>query len=148
MNRRFLITAVPVTGLVLAAVACGRGGGSASVPTSFSPPASYTAQASAAASAASQLAGKCQPKGMSTQAWEVKMLLDKGTRRAFYTCEAIPKGDEDAVAGCALTAAENAHKATGTSASKETGFVGALATCVSTLGASPSAAATPSASAK
>jgi hypothetical protein len=148
MNRRFLVTA-PVAGLVLAAaVSCHPGSGTgASVPTVFTPNPSYTAQASAAASAASTLATKCQPKGTSVQSWEVGMLTSKGTRQAFYTCEAIPPQDDGAVAACALTAAENAHAATGTRSSKETGFIGALAACVSSLGASPSAAPTLTASA-
>lgn len=142
--RRFLVTA---SGAVLlgAAVAACHGSTPSSVPSVFTPAASYTAQASAAASAASTLATRCQPKGQTVQAWQVSLLLRKSARQAFYTCEAIPKADDDAVAACALTAAENAHKATGTSSSKEAGFIGALAVCVSSLGASPSAAPTPTA---
>jgi len=142
MNRRFL-TAVPLAaGVLAAAVACGGNKGAAtSVPSIFTPDPSYSAQASAAASDAAALAAKCQPKGSTVQAWEVSLVLHKSARQAFYTCEAIPKADDDAVAACALTAAENAHKAAGTSASKETGFLNAMAACVNGLGASPSASA-------
>lgn len=146
MNRRFL-TAVPVAAIVIGVAACGPSGSSSpdSVPSIFTPDASYSAQASAAASAAGKLAVKCEPKDTSVQVWEVKMLTSKTTREAFYTCEAVPKGDDDAVAGCALTAAENAHKASGTSSSKETGFISALAVCVSSLGAASSASSSASA---
>jgi hypothetical protein len=143
--RRFLVTVPGAVLLGAAVVSCGHGSTPSSVPTAFTPPASYTAQASAAASAASSLATRCQPKGQSVQAWEVSLLVHKSARQAFYTCEAIPKADDSAVAACALTAAENAHKATGTSSSKEAGFIGAMALCVSNLGASPSAAPTPTA---
>jgi len=148
-RRRFLIAAPVAAGVLTAAAACHSGSGATSVPTAFSPDPSYSAQASAAASAASQVAAKCQPKGESTQAWEVSLLLHKSARTDFYTCEKIPKGDGDAVATCALTAAEKAHKASGASAAKETGFITALAACVNTPGASPSstATATPAASA-
>lgn len=137
MNRRFLAATPLALGVVAAAAGCHSGSGAgAPLPT-----ASYTAQASAAASAAGEVATRCEPKGESIQAWEAKMLLVKGTLKAFYTCEKIPKGDDAAVAACALTAAENAHKAAGTSASKETSFIAALASCVSSLGATPSASA-------
>jgi hypothetical protein len=138
MNRRFLITAVPVGGILIALAACG-GHNASGVPVSARL-SSDSAQASAAASAASELATRCQPKGETVQQWEVRMLL-KSTREAFYSCEAIPKGDYQAVGACVLTAAENAHKAGGSSASKETGFISALAACISSLGATPSASA-------
>lgn len=147
MNRRFLIAAPVAAGMLAAVVACSpSGSGATSVPTVFTPDPSYSAQASAAASDAAALAAKCQPKGDTTQAWEVSLLLHKSDRQAFYTCEKIPKGDDDAVATCALGTAENARKATGTTASKETGFLNALAACVSNLGATPSGTPTPSAS--
>jgi len=147
MNPRRFLAAAPLAAGVLAAVAaCGpnSSSGTSSVPSVFTPAASYTAQASAAVSDAALLAQKCQPKGQSVQAWEVSLLLHKSARQAFYTCEAIPEADDDAVAACAHTAAENAHKATGTSAGKETGFLNALASCVSSLGATPSASASAS----
>lgn len=144
MNRRRFLAAAPIAaGVLAAAVACGpNGSGAGPLPSVFTPDPSYSAQASAAASAASQVAAKCQPKGESTQAWEVSLVLHKSARTNFYTCEKIPKGDDDAVAACALTAAEKAHKATGASAARETGFITALAACVNTLGASPSSTAT------
>lgn len=144
MNRRFLV-ALPLAGIVLgAAVACGPSSSDpVSVPSTFGP--SYTQQASAAASDAAQLAVKCQPKGDSTQAWEAALLLHKSARQDFYSCEKVPRADDDAVAACALSAAENAHKASGTSTSRETGFLNALASCVDHLGAT--ASPSPSASA-
>lgn len=148
MNRRFL-TAVPVAALAIGIAACGPNSGYSSgdsVPSIFTPGPSYTAQASAAVSDAAQAAQKCQPKGTTTQDWEVSLLLHSSARQAFYTCEKIPKADDDAVAACALTAAENAHKAAGTSASKETGFLNAMAACVNNPGATPSATPTPAAS--
>ena len=147
---RFLAAPAIAGGVIIAVAACGpaSGNGAAShIPTAFTPSALASAtQAQAAESAVASVAGKCQPKGTSTNLWIAELLTRKSVRQAFITCEKVPPGDGDAVGACILTSAEAEHASKDPKASREAGFITALGTCVNSLGATPSASASASAS--
>lgn len=151
MNKRFLFTAGPLAGLVIAAAAaCGPSGASTGASAS-SAAARVSAEASstqvqAARASALALIGPCQPKGSSVTAWEVSWALHPvKTATAFMTCEKIPASQEQPLVICIVGAAKTARAAAGDKAAKEAAFVNDAAACTRLAqGATPSPSASAS----
>ena len=135
MNPRYLRPVLPAAALtaVVALAGCNSSSGHAASHASAEAHVSALATSSAGQalkSAAKKDAAKCEPSGVTMQAWEYQLATSKAARERLYGCEKIPPQDRQQAGTCAVKAAETALAATGAKPAREAAFVAALNRCV------------------